>query len=71
MESETEAQRIVKGSVVIQELLQWCYNSDGLNSFKNVMLQLLLSCIEFIKWEFGAVQSTSERPQKYSSISRG
>lgn len=70
MESETEAQRIVKGSVVIQELLQWCYNTDGVNSFKNV-LQFVLSCIEFIRWEFRAAPSTSERPEEYSSISGG
>lgn len=71
MESEMEAQRIVTGSVVIQELLQCCYNADGVNSFKNVLLQFVLSCIEFFRWEFRAAQSTSGRAEGYSSVSRG
>lgn len=71
MESETEAQRIVKESVVIQKLLQWCYSADDVNSFQNVMLQFVLNCIGFIRWEFRAAQSVSERPEEYSSISGG
>lgn len=57
MDSEAEAQRIVMGHMVIQELLQRCYTADGVNSFfLNAMLQFLLNCHSV--YEIGAQRCT-------------